>query len=258
VLTIFTTPKPFAGHIGIIQTNAIMSWTKLKCRPEIILIGNEPGTAQICKKLYLKHIPDVKTNSYGTPYCSDIFNKAQKMASHPINVYVNADVILTDSLSETALKYETTEHFLLIGRRHNLEVSDLINFDRKNWEMRLRKKVIRKGSIHNHTGIDYFVFRRLDWMEIPPLVIGRVAWDNWLVFQAIKKGHKVVNATKAIFVVHQTHNYKKADGGIAIQKGPEAIQNRKIADKDSNVHSGFITNAPWELTEKGELIRCRP
>ena len=27
MLTIFTTPKPFRGHIGIIQRNALKSWT---------------------------------------------------------------------------------------------------------------------------------------------------------------------------------------------------------------------------------------
>ena len=26
MLTIFTIPKPFIGHIGVIQRNAIMSW----------------------------------------------------------------------------------------------------------------------------------------------------------------------------------------------------------------------------------------
>ena len=29
MLTIFTIPKPFVGHIGVIQRNAIISWLNL-------------------------------------------------------------------------------------------------------------------------------------------------------------------------------------------------------------------------------------
>src|SRR6266853_4649960 len=47
VLTIFASAKPFHGHTGVIQRNAIASWTRLRPRPEIILFGNEPGVAEI-------------------------------------------------------------------------------------------------------------------------------------------------------------------------------------------------------------------
>ncbi len=45
-LTILAMPKPFRGHIGIIQRNAITSWTKLQPRPEILLFGTEEGAAE--------------------------------------------------------------------------------------------------------------------------------------------------------------------------------------------------------------------
>jgi hypothetical protein len=46
-MTIFAIPKPFIGQIGVIQKNAIASWTKLSPRPEIILFGDEIGTGAI-------------------------------------------------------------------------------------------------------------------------------------------------------------------------------------------------------------------
>lgn len=52
-LTIFAVPKPFRGQIGIIQRNAIQSWTKLKLRPEIILLGNDEGTQEIAREFGL-------------------------------------------------------------------------------------------------------------------------------------------------------------------------------------------------------------
>lgn len=34
-ITFLVMPKPFQGHIGVIQRNASTSWTKLQPRPEI-------------------------------------------------------------------------------------------------------------------------------------------------------------------------------------------------------------------------------
>ena len=39
-LAILAMPKPFHGHIGMIQRNAIQSWTHLSPRPEIFLCGD--------------------------------------------------------------------------------------------------------------------------------------------------------------------------------------------------------------------------
>jgi len=44
MLTLFALPKPFRGRNGIIQQNAIRSWTLLEPTPEIILFGDEFGT----------------------------------------------------------------------------------------------------------------------------------------------------------------------------------------------------------------------
>ena len=41
MLTIFSTPKPFRGHIGVIQRNAIESWKRIHPDVEIILFGDE-------------------------------------------------------------------------------------------------------------------------------------------------------------------------------------------------------------------------
>ena len=41
MITIFSTPKPFRGHIGVIQRNALKSWTLLHPDVEMILFGDE-------------------------------------------------------------------------------------------------------------------------------------------------------------------------------------------------------------------------
>ena len=71
MLTFFTTAKPFEGHIGIIQRNAIRSWQKLHPDVEIILMGDDAGAAEVCAEMGLRHIPKVRRNKYGTKYLGD-------------------------------------------------------------------------------------------------------------------------------------------------------------------------------------------
>ena len=73
MLTIFTVPKPFDGHIGIIQRNAIQSWRCLRPACEVILCGDEPGTAETAAALGTDRIPAVDRNEFGTPLLSSVF-----------------------------------------------------------------------------------------------------------------------------------------------------------------------------------------
>ncbi len=62
MLTIFTIPKPFRGHINTIQRNAIKSWIKLFPSCEVILLGNREGLEETVEELEIKHIPEVIKN----------------------------------------------------------------------------------------------------------------------------------------------------------------------------------------------------
>ena len=68
MLTLFAIPKQFHGYSGVIQRNAVKSWTLLRPPPEIILFGDEDGTAEAVKEFGIRHIPKVARNEYGTPY----------------------------------------------------------------------------------------------------------------------------------------------------------------------------------------------
>ena len=84
MLTIFTIPKAFQGHAGVIQTNAIQSWLKLRPECEIILLGDDEGTAEVAAKFGVRHIPKVERNEYGTPLVSSIFSLAQDIAKYQL------------------------------------------------------------------------------------------------------------------------------------------------------------------------------
>jgi len=68
MLTIFSTPKPLAAHLDVIQRNALRSGQLLHPQVEIILAGDDAGAAEVSAELEIRHIKDVARNRYGTKF----------------------------------------------------------------------------------------------------------------------------------------------------------------------------------------------
>ena len=84
--------------------------------------------------------------------------------------------------------------------------------------------------------IDYFVFPRGMMTEIPPFVIGRPCYDNWILWMVRHRGIPLIDATRAAPVVHQNHDYThiKAAGGDVGGKqtylrGADTLRNAELA-----------------------------
>ncbi len=257
MLTLFTTPKAFRGHIDIIQRNAIRSWQLLQPNCEVILIGNDPGTAEVAKEFGVRHIPNVAQNSIGTPLVSSVFAEAQKVASHSMLCYVNADIIfMSDFLRAVRCAVVQKPNFLLVGRRWDSEVREPLDF-RPGWETLLTTALSENGRLHGHTGIDYFVFPRGLWSRIPPFAIGRGAWDNWLIYQAKSEGAAVIDLTPVATIAHQNHDYAHVSDETASQfMGLEAAQNFALAGGYSHLYT--VADASYQLTHTGIRRRLTP
>src|SRR5215831_18095870 len=129
MLTIFATPKAFRGHFAVIQRNAIRSWTLLRPACDIILIGNEYGTAEIAAEFSLRHVLDIRCNDYGTPLISALFQTAEQLSHHKILCYINSDIILMSDFIRCIQRVaERKRRFLLVAHRSNLDVNAPIDF----------------------------------------------------------------------------------------------------------------------------------
>lgn len=248
MLTLFAIPKPFRGHIGVIQRNAIRSWTLLRPACEIILFGDDEGTADAAAEFGLRHVPEVARNEYGTPLVSDLFEQAQRLATYDLLCYVNADIILmSDFMRAVSHVARRKRRFLMVGQRRDVDLDQLWNFDSSDWESQLREYALNYGSLHPPTGIDYFVFSRGLWETIPPFAIGRTVWDNWLLFGARFYGAAVIDATQAVTAIHQNHDYAHIPEGIdGAWKGTEAQRNLILAGGYDHVFT--LRDASWLLT----------
>ncbi|MBE0534076.1 MAG: FkbM family methyltransferase [Phycisphaerae bacterium] len=255
-LAIFTVPKPFKGHIGTIQRNAIESWMRLNPKPEIILLGDDEGTACVAAEWGLTHVPHIECNEVGTPLLDSIFRNGASASAAPVLAYVNTDILILDDFTAAVKQVRDADRgpFLMIGQRWDLNVDRPLNFTDDNWSNQLRGEIRQKGTLHPPAGIDYFVFSRDLWPAIPPFALGRTVWDNWLVAEAIRLKAAVVDATECVTVVHQNHDYGHLAGGQEeAWKGTEARRNLELAGGYGNMRSASY--APCVLTSEGILSR---
>lgn len=250
MLTIFAVPKAFEGHIGIIQRNAVRSWTLLNHSCEIILCGDDSGTAEMASEIGAKYIPDIARNKYGTPLVNSLFDQAAKAASNRLLCYVNADIILVGNFLDVINSIKM-KSFLMVGRRWNMAITEPLNFGRRGWELDLRARVFHYGELSSPTEIDYFVFPRDGGLaDLPPFAIGRPGWDNWFIYLARRLGMAVIDATELVMVIHQNHDYSHVlNRKGADWEGPEADLNRQLVGGWEYFFN--LSDATHLMTERG-------
>jgi len=229
-ITIFTAPKSFTDpHINIIQRNAIRSWKNLGSRAEVFLIGDEEGMTEAAADLGVRQLPDVLRNEMGTPLVSSIFNLAREAASHEIMIYLNADIMLLPECLEIIdfIQY-LKKDFLLVGRRWGLDIEHEIDFS-ANWLADIERMLGEAGRMHTVAAMDYFIFPRHMFSDIPPFAIGRAGWDNWMIYHAVQQPWPVIDITPSHRVVHQEHDYSHLPNGVIHFDLEESHQNVKLA-----------------------------
>lgn len=243
--TIFTTCRLFKDELAEIQTQAIHSWTLLKPKPHIILIGDESGTGPTARKFDAQHVRTVACNRFGTPLLGPLFWTAQVCRKSEYLVYVNSDIILmqdfADALDAVAHKLKG---FLMVGPRWDLQEPYQIDFDSSRWDHELRDMLKSIGKRHKPTGLDYFAFywKIYKPQHFPPLAVGRTEWDAWLVHKAKLEKHPVVSAAKAVTVVHQWHPKKPPD--------KEEINLNRFYSSD-RLSTGYVWDADYDIRPGG-------
>ena len=249
-LTIFSAPKAFKGHVGIIQQNAIRSWLSLRPKPRVILFCNEPGTAEVLNGLDVELVTEVEANSYGTPLVSGMFKKADGLANSDVLAFISADIILTQrALQAAGLAMNWSPRFLLVAQRHDVDVRALIDFDEK-WGERWAPGAVAGGKLHSAGAIDLFMYPRGQYDHMPPFAIGRTAYDNWLLWNTVASDIPLIDATKFLTLIHQNHDYGHAPK-VDVWNGDEARANRSWVKHWTHYYT--IAHATWTMSAEGRI-----
>jgi hypothetical protein len=257
MLTFFTTAKAFEGHSGIIQSNALQSWKRLDPGVEVILFGDDLGAAEISTEFGLRHEAHVQRHPSGMKYLNYMFARAQNIARHGCLCYSNCDIILmADFWKAFQRERVRREPFLMIGRRWDTDITEPIDFRDKGWQAKVRQAALAANVLQATHFIDFFVFRKGLYDEIPPMVVGRSYWDHWLVWKALERGAEVVDATPFMMAVHQNHGYGYHPQGKRGTNEDE-LALRNIALAGGRQHLRTLIHSTHRITRKG-AIRVTP
>jgi hypothetical protein len=218
-----------------------------------MLIGDEPGIPEVAKELGVKNVPQVDRDEKGIPTVRSVMEIGHAHGVSPLLCYANADMILMSDLLRAARQVsEQARDFLLVGQRWDLNQTEPLDFS-GDWESRLRQDVIKRGKFYSPWGIDYFVFPRRLYTDVPNFTIGRPAWDNWMVYHARTAFGMAIDATRDVLAIHQNHDYSHLPGNKPPYGSEVAKSNLAKAGGRRHVYNILDTNR--------ELVRgriCRP
>ncbi len=237
MLTFFTTAKPFRGHDGIIQRNALKSWKLLNPEVEVIVFGEDEGAAEVCAELGLVHHPHVERHESGRNRLDYMFQRATQIARHEYLCFSNCDIVLMQDFWKAFLKARAwRKQFLMVAQRWDTDITEPIDFSDGRWAERLRNVAVTQGLQRDEFWIDFFVFERGLYLDIPPLLVGYCYWDNWMIWKTLKEGVPVIDGTPFIVPVHQNHGYSAASGRIkGVPSDPLSLINLELIGGLENI-----------------------
>lgn len=260
MITFFTTAKPFLGLAAIQQRNSLQSIFASIPDAQILLFDAVEGSESICRELGIEGPLQVAYSDTGVPRIDSMFGQTAKLARNPISCFINCDILITPGFGEIVAHCHAilAKNYMLVGQRIDFECA-LPLFPSENWTLRL-EELAAKGNLHPAHGSDYFVFATGEWHEknLPPLLVGRAGWDNWMFFAALRAGHALVDLSPDYKVYHQNHDYSHRKVTFTdYATDPEAPANRYYLPKrDRGLHSYLLNRATHEYFTKN--LRPKP
>ena len=201
---------------------------------------------------------DIEQNAHGTPVLRDMYVRVfARFPDADTYTYANGDLLMdtgflntADAIVAAATEGSVSARFLVVGRRTNVKWNN--DFDIRDFDAHFST-----GTLFRPDAQDYFVVSKqtFDWRNIPAFVVGRPAYDNWLVNAAYHDpAIALIDATVTVRAIHQTD-----DEGNAAWGGPgrkDRFYNRGLGkgdwDHGTTYHAEFET-----FIEDGAIIGLR-
>ncbi|KAK3608631.1 hypothetical protein CHS0354_042631 [Potamilus streckersoni] len=252
IITLFTT---YATHNHSnsekdrVHQNTLMNWASYGKKVRLILFTNESSSEKEALDMGWNVLPITSEAGGGAPVLKTMFIDAMQAFNSSLWYgYVNADILFTEELIDTVeyfvKHFNTTSSILLIGQRTNVE--DVVFHDVTS-QTDLKYVAKTKGELFTIDAEDFFITNTaFPWESIPDVVVGRVAYDNWLVSHArCSFNSTVVDVTGTVLALHQT---TKRGGNHEGYKHKNALYNVELFKRLSikpNYLSGLTSCAEW-------------
>ncbi|KAJ4460357.1 hypothetical protein PAPYR_3372 [Paratrimastix pyriformis] len=169
----------------------------------------------------------------GVPFLRSVFSMSEdhlryNLPSTPLAMYTNGDIMFFPDLLQTAeacLDFARAQgkSLLVTGRRVNIypeqvpllstpEGLDSPSPISEEWflDPDTPADIRERGELFTNDAQDYFLFTPglFDYPKVPEFMLGRVAFDNWLVWYGNYQPDKVViiDATRTLTAMHINHD----------------------------------------------------
>ncbi|KAK3600957.1 hypothetical protein CHS0354_004166 [Potamilus streckersoni] len=209
----------------LVHNLTTLNWLSLRPFVMPIIFTNETALAHVCESAGWVILPLRVTAADGVPVLKYMYIDAMRRFESNFYAFANSDILFTDTLVDTLIEilqnkstsHNSTQdnstsdhHALIIGRRTN--VFNITMEEGSSWS-EVTTAAKKRGELFLVDAEDYFITSpSYPWNDIPEIVIGRRAYDNWLVLNARKQKHQVIDATDTILAVHQTTNHGNFEG----------------------------------------------
>ena len=222
LIVLFTTFKTNKFNITINDTrinNTLRAWAELAPRltPVLYYADNSTVDDAISRGWTAVKCPKIADKISPSCVLPAMFIDAQhRFPMADFYGYANGDLLFDESLFQTlsqVRKSVVCSSLLIVGRRYNYEMLKGETISTVGDVTRRKNKTSRFQTF----AIDYFISPRnkYNWTVIPPVVVGRNAYDNFMIAHSIAQSIPVLDATETIFAMHQTwseNNYESRKG----------------------------------------------
>lgn len=143
----------------------------------------------------------------GVPVLKYMYLHAMEHYDSHLYAYSNSDIIFTGSLLNTLYTLinnhlNINEPCLVVGGRTDVDI--LRNPIGYSWS-NITKVTSKAGVLHRDVAVDYFITTRsFPWKDFPPVVVGRLSVDEFLLYYCRKANYTVIDVTKTVLAVHQS------------------------------------------------------
>ena len=206
MLTMFTTFKSKKDKFQT-YSNTLRNWALFlpQIQPLLFIYETDENLIKLARSLgwLVAEVPRLSKDN--VPIWKYMYFAAQNHSDSIFYGYFNGDILFDDGLLNTVSAVEEylnqLNKPLIIGRRTNLPLRG-----RDLWKKSDVTRAAKEGELFLDSAEDYFILARNQfvWDQVVDVVIGRPAYDNYLVALALNNKLSVIDATETILTLHQT------------------------------------------------------
>ena len=221
IVSLFTTVIDRKDELkAFIQSNTMRSYNFLGPGLAATVFTESAKWANIAREAGISALTQFPKNPHGTPLLKGMYHAVEKTFTSPETTaffygYSNADILFSQTLLDTLMVIHRDivlgrlkPRVLIVGQRINKPVDPSKDgVHRKEDLAPLVLRLAKSGKLFQTNAQDFFFITKgtFEWSKVPDFVIGRHAYDNWLVDHSVHHADiDVIDVTRTVHAVHQT------------------------------------------------------